>query len=223
METTELTIPKEAQDLTNEVKGNVDFYKSDKFLIETAEQYTTSAEDLKRAHAQEKKISELRLGMTRPLDTTKKAIMAFFKVPEKYCTEIKSAISTKRVGYQREQDRIRQKEEDRIRKLQEAEAKKLEKQAENVKSPELAEAKREEAEQIRETAPVTSIAPLEKSEGIRTVTNYKFEIIDPSKIPVEYLIPDEQKIGRQVRATKGEISIPGIKTYTETKESSTGR
>lgn len=223
METTELTIPKEAQDLTNEVKGNVDFYKSDAFTIQTAEQYSNSAEDLKRVHAQEKKISELRLGMTRPLDATKKAIMDFFKVPEQYCADIKSAISTKRVGYQREQDRIRREEEERIRKLQEAEAKKLEQRAAKVKSEEKAEKLRQEAQQIRETAPVTTIAPIEKSEGIRTVTNYKFEITDASKVPAEYLIPDEQKIGRVVRATRGEIIIPGVKVYSETKESSTGR
>jgi len=220
---TQLVIPKEAQDLTNEVKGNVDFYKSDQFMIQTVEQYTASAEDLKRVHAQEKKVSELRLSMTRPLDATKKSIMAFFKVPERYCSDIKVAISGKRISYQQEQDRIRKEEEDRIRKLQEAEAKKLERRADNVKSEEKAEDLRQEAEQIRETAPVTSVAPVEKSEGIRTITNYKFEITDPSQIPAEYLTPDEQKIGRVVRATKGEITIPGVKIYSETKESSTGR
>lgn len=223
METTGLIIPKEAQELTAEVKGNVDFYKSNQFIITTAEQYSNSAEDLKRVHTQEKKIEDLRLSMTRPLDATKKAIMDFFRIPEQYCTEIKSAISTKRVEYQREQDRIRREEEERIRKLQEAEAKKLEAQATKVKSPELAEQKRQEAQQIRETAPIVSMAPLEKSAGVKTIINYKFEITDASKIPAEYLIPDEQKIGRVVRATRGEISIPGIRVYTETKEAPTGR
>lgn len=223
METTDIIIPKEAQELTNEVKGSVDFYRSDKFLIETAEQYANSAEDLKRVHAQEKKISELRLSMTRPLDETKKKIMAFFKIPEKYCADIKLAISNKRCEYQREQDRIRREEEERIRKLQEAEAKKLEARAAKLKNEERAEQLRQEAEQIRETAQTTTVAPPEKSEGIRTVTNYKFEITDVSKVPAEYLIPDEQKIGRVVRATKGEISIPGVKVYSETKETATGR
>lgn len=219
----DLVIPKEAQELTAEVKGSVDFYKSEKFIIKTAEQYANSADDLKTVHAQEKKISELRLSMTRPLDATKKAIMDFFKIPEQYCADIKSAISVKRVEYQREQDRIRREEEDRIRKLQEAEAKKLEQRASKLKSEEKAEELRQEAQQIRETAPTVSIPPVEKSEGIRTVTNYKFDIVDATKIPSEYLIPDEQKIGRVVRATKGEITIPGVKIYTETKESPTGR
>ena len=223
METTELLIPEEARQITNEVEKGLNFYRSSAYSIVTAEQYTSAAEDLKKVHSQEKKIGELRLSMTRPLDATKKAILEFFKIPEQYCADIKSAIGIKRLDYQREQDRIRREEEERIRKLQEAEAKKLEARAAKLKSEGRAEELRQEAQQIRETAPVTTIAPLEKSEGIRTVTNYKFEIIDPSKIPAEYLMPDEQKIGRVVRATRGEIVIPGVSTYIETKESSTGR
>ncbi len=219
----DLVIPEEAKQLTNEVKTSLDFYKSDKFIIKSTEQYSLSADDLKTVHAQEKKISELRLSMTRPLDATKKAIMDFFRIPEQYCADIKSAISNKRLEYQKEQDKIRQKEEDRVRRLQEAEATKLEARADKLKSEGRAEELRQEAQQIRETAPTISIPPVEKSEGIRTVTNYKFEIIDATKIPSEYLIADEQKIGRVVRATKGEITIPGIKIYIETKESPTGR
>lgn len=221
--TNEIIIPQEVKTLTNTVKGNVEFYRSDQFTIKTAEQYTSSAEDLKRVHAQEKEIKERKAGMTRPLNATKDAIMSFFRIPERYCAEIKAAISEKRVGYQKEQNRIRREEEDRIRKLQEAEAKKLERRAANVKTEEKAEELRQEAEQIRETAPTVSVGAIEKSQGIRTVTSYKFTIIDPSKIPAEYLIPDEQKIGRVIRATRGEVSIPGVKNYTETKESSTGR
>lgn len=219
----EIITQKEVQELTNEIRVNLDCYKSEQFLIQTAEEYANSAEALKKVHSAEKNISERRLSITRKMDAAKKEIMDLFKVPEKYCSEIKSAISTKRVEYQREQDRIRREEEERIRKLQEAEAKKLEARAAKLKSEGRAEELRQEAEQIRDTAPVTSVAPVEKSAGVKTITNYKFEITDASKIPAEYLIPDEQKIGRVVRATRGEITIPGVKVYTETKEAATGR
>jgi len=44
---------------------------------------------------------------------------------------------------------------------------------------------------------------------------WKYRITDLTKIPREYLVPDEAKIGKVVRATEGKIEIPGIEAYSE--------
>ena len=44
---------------------------------------------------------------------------------------------------------------------------------------------------------------------------YKWEVADPSLVPREYLIPNAALIGSVVRSSKGSISIPGIKVWTE--------
>jgi hypothetical protein len=61
------------------------------------------------------------------------------------------------------------------------------------------------------------VAPsVPKVAGIKARVNYKFKIVDETKIPREYLMPDEVKIGAAVRQAKkvGEI-IPGIEAYSE--------
>lgn len=56
---------------------------------------------------------------------------------------------------------------------------------------------------------------IERVDGIKKRTAYKFEIEDESLIPREYLCPDEKKIGAVVRATKGNLNIPGVKIIRE--------
>lgn len=52
--------------------------------------------------------------------------------------------------------------------------------------------------------------------GVPSRTNYKFRVIDATKVPRQYLCPDEVKIGRDVRDWKktGEV-IPGIECYVD--------
>ena len=46
-------------------------------------------------------------------------------------------------------------------------------------------------------------------------TNWRYRIVDISKIPAEYLIPDEKRIGEVVRGLKDMTNIPGIEVYKE--------
>jgi hypothetical protein len=64
--------------------------------------------------------------------------------------------------------------------------------------------------------PVTVVPSVPKVAGIKARVNWKFRIVDANKIPREYLMPDDVKIGQMVRATKvvGEV-IPGVEAYSE--------
>lgn len=63
------------------------------------------------------------------------------------------------------------------------------------------------------------IVPVEKpkADGTHTATTWKYEIVDPSKINHEYMIPDEAAIGRAVRTMKDkaqELVGEGVRVYT---------
>lgn len=61
--------------------------------------------------------------------------------------------------------------------------------------------------------PVKVAAPAKTATMFQT--RWKFKIVDASKIPREYLVPDETKIGGVIRATKGAVTIPGVEAFSE--------
>ena len=71
------------------------------------------------------------------------------------------------------------------------------------------EQRQAEAETI--VAPVVNVAPKVPETKLSMVVSYSFEIVDTAAIPAEYMMPDEKKIGAVVRATKGSITISGVK------------
>jgi ribosomal protein S17E len=127
-------------------------------------------------------------------------------------------------------------EEDRKRREAEAERARIEAEAraeadKKLRAVEKAEAKGDfaKAESIAqdalnvmeakiEAAPVIPEAPM--AAGLSLTKNWKFRIIDKKLIPLEYLAPDEVKIGRVVRALKNEANIPGVSVYSEDSVSS---
>ena len=61
--------------------------------------------------------------------------------------------------------------------------------------------------------PVKAAAPVKTATVLQT--RWKFRIINPALVPVEYRTIDEQKIGAVIRATKGAITIPGVEAFSE--------
>lgn len=61
--------------------------------------------------------------------------------------------------------------------------------------------------------PIAQAAP--KVDGISHRETWKFDIVDASLIPREYLSIDEKKLGAVVRALKGSTRIAGIRVYPE--------
>jgi hypothetical protein len=127
-------------------------------------------------------------------------------------------------------------EEDRKRREAEAERARIEAEAraeadKKLRAVEKAEAKGDfaKAEAIAqeavnvmeakiEAAPVVPDAPVASGLSLRKV--WKFKIKDAALLPREYLIPDEVKIGRVVRALKDDAKIPGVSVYSEDDVSS---
>jgi len=71
-------------------------------------------------------------------------------------------------------------------------------------------------DKVIEILGVTPDVPEEiDTSGIALRETWKFSIVNEALIPREYLIPDEKKIGRIVRALKGATDIPGIRVWSE--------
>lgn len=75
--------------------------------------------------------------------------------------------------------------------------------------PELAAAVIEEA--AAAPAPIVSAPSLVPSGvGFSHGTDYEIKVINPALVPREYMVPDEKKILRVVKAMQGVIKIPGV-------------
>ena len=93
-----------------------------------------------------------------------------------------------------------------------AEAAKLAAQADRVEAKAAAKVEDLEVRAASVVAPITrSEAP--KVAGTATREEWLFEITDPALVPREYLVIDESKIGKVVRALKSDTSIAGIRVY----------
>lgn len=113
----------------------------------------------------------------------------------------------------------REKEIEEARKAGEInrrEAAKLAKQAEEERLVAQELARKQAAEAAAAVQDVKVKAAVPTVAGIRARVNWKFRITNASKIPAQFLMPDEVKIGQFVRNTKqaGEV-IPGVEAYAE--------
>lgn len=86
-------------------------------------------------------------------------------------------------------------------------AKAAEKRGNNARAEEL-------KAQVEAITPVVPAAPEAPSSGAY-FTSWKFSITNESEIPREYLVPDLVRIGKVVRALKGDTKIAGIQVYEE--------
>lgn len=187
--------------------------------INTPETYDRGTVLLKEIKSTQKKLDELRKSWTKPLDESKKGIMNFFRPMMEILSSSESSVKSKILIFRQEQQRIRAEKEARLREQARKEQEKLERAAER-KAQRLEEnGKLEAAEEIRETVPEVSMPVLEneipKAKGISTRDVWKFQIVNSDKVPDEYKMVDEKKVGAVVRATKGAIKIPGVKIWKE--------
>lgn len=95
---------------------------------------------------------------------------------------------------------------------------------EQARQNRLADNRAERAEQRGETRPLPEGTPpivqgpaktIENEDGSKVifVTTWKFEIVQPAKLPREFLMADEVKIGQYVRAMKQDAKIDGVRIF----------
>jgi len=126
-----------------------------------------------------------------------------------YLTELKA----------KEQEEIEALEKIEQQKIKD-EAKKLVEKLKKAGKPNKAKRiLREAKEEAANVEVVTASNAPSSSYSSTTRTNWKFDIVDVSKVPVEFLIPDEVAIGKYVREHKENAEIAGVKIYSISKTS----
>jgi hypothetical protein len=158
-----------------------------------------------RAHELHKSLIAEKKKFTEPLELAKKV------VGQRVAIHV-TALQEKR----REAERVRLAAEEDARRLAEKavdKAGKLEAGGNGGKAAKVIEEAHDKVEAIMAAAP--EIPEEADTAGLVIREDWKFSIVDASLIPREYLVPDEKKIGRIVRALKGDANIPGVRAYSE--------
>lgn len=185
------------------------------YAVVTAADYQVAGEELKRVKDAQKKLDELRRGMTRPLDAAKKAIMDFFRGPEEKLARAEAGIKRAMLTYSEAEEKKRREAQARAEEAARKERERLEAQAAKA-----AAAGKVEKAAILEQAAAATVAPIAVPEpakvaGVSMREVWKFEVVDPAAVPREFLVVDEKKIGAIVKALKGDTNIAGIRVYVE--------
>ena len=182
--------------------------------ITTAEEWDKAGAYLKSVKKLYKDLEAKRLSMTRPLDDSKKKIMAMFKPTLGKLLAVEAAVVRVISDYQ---DRVRRQQAEELAK-REAEEKKLREEQEK-KAQVLADAglaDMAEAVQAAEVEMPEAVEPIRsKPAGITERTYWKFRVLNIEMIPTEYLMVDTVKINKVVSAMKEKTTIPGIEVYSK--------
>jgi len=217
----------EAEQMVKETETMVKSYEN--YTVVSQETYGDAGDILKAIKAKSKSLNELRKTLTKPLDESKKLIMAFFNKPLGFLTQAEKDIKSAMITWQQEQEAIRLAEEKRLADIQRKEADELQRKAniemerinklKTAKAKEAAQAKALElqakADAVTSCAPTKVANKVEAVAGISTRKVWKFKVVDANLIPREYMMPDEKFIGKMIEASKGSKPIAGIEIYSE--------
>jgi hypothetical protein len=183
-------------------------------VIKNNEDYTRAGEVLLKIKAIRKRIEETFKPIKQKMDAAKKEVLDQEKAADKPLAEAESYIKPLIASYLAEQERIRKEEEDRLREIarQEEEERRLQEAIAAEQSGE-----KEAAEEIIsapvQAPPVVVPKSVPKVSGVSMSKQWKFRVTDSNKVPRQYLMVDEQKVGGVVRALKDQANIPGIEIY----------
>jgi len=186
-----------------------------RYSVGTAEEYTVAGDELKRIKAAQRKLDELRKKITRPMDAAKKAVLDLFRDPEDKLRQAEAGMKRAMIAYSDEQEQIRREEQRRAEDAARKEREKLEAQAARA-----ANAGKDARAEVLEQRAAAVVAPIIQREalkvsGVNTREVWQFAVTDDSLIPREFLAVDTVKIGKVVRALKGDTAIPGVRVWAE--------
>jgi len=192
--------------------------------ITTAAEYEDAAAFLQRIKGRSKELDDLRRSMTRPLDDTKKRIMALFERPMSLLANAEATIKRSVLHYRAEQERIRAEEEARLREKARKEQERLLARAERAAAAgkdEMAEALEDQAALV--PAPIV-VSDTPRISGLSTRQTWHAEVTDKmaliravaeGHVPDIVLVPDMTILNAQARSLKNALDYPGVKAVTE--------
>lgn len=191
------------QDMALEIEAQIAERQADAELehvatiakMEGPDGYRLATETLKQLAEKNRSHDARRKALTKPLDDTKKSIIALFRPASE---RLEKAIAILRAAIAKHDAAVRE----RMAIATEETAKQL--RAGNVAA---AMSIATEAAAAVEEQPV---------EGVTKREIWRFRITDEALVPDKYWVLDEKAIGAEVRTFKKETNIPGVEAYPET-------
>jgi len=185
---------------------------------------SNAVEFLQKIRSWKKRIEDIRIGLTKPLNDHIKNLNADFKFTSKPLDEMDVKVAKAITDYrEKEAEKIRVKQEAEAEKQrlifekeQESKRKQLEKEREEMSKKEARE-REKEIKQEEFVAVPTVIQNKEVGIGeatMKTRKTWDFEIEDETKIPRKYMKVDEVAIGKAVRGG-GIREIKGIRIFSK--------
>lgn len=190
---------------TTEVRKSVDRVLADLNTIEVsdADSYEQGVEFIRRVKETKKVVEDAYAERKRELYKPYKAVLDEIKGFTDVLGKAEKTVRSKMTAYQTAE---RQRAiAEAARRRAEEEERRLE-QAIETGDEEVLETPTEEPREV----------PMVKAKGSYTVETWHFEIIDPSKVAAEFMVPDEKAIAAYVREHKGEASGKlgeGVRVY----------
>ncbi|MDH5511483.1 MAG: hypothetical protein OEZ32_14175 [Nitrospinota bacterium] len=188
--------------------------------IHTVEDYRAAGEQLTRIKHAAKQLEDLRLSLTRPLDESKKRIMAMFARPKDDLAGAEARLKRGMVAFNAEQDRLRREAEARLRAEAEAEERRLETHRKAALDKAIEAGDEKKAEEIVNAPAPEPVAPVAvpqamppKVAGVSTRMLWTWKITDQDKIPREYLLVNESMLTALAKSGKGAVKVPGVEFY----------
>lgn len=197
------------QETTRALSTAMELAESIAVEISTQEHYDGATSLLKDVKGKIKELEGMRLAITRPLDESKKRTMDLFRVPIEKLESAESKLKSGILTYSRRIEEERRLAEAKAiaerRKLEEAALK----AAEQGKAA-LAVKKMVAAEAVKIEAP-----EFVKAAGTSMRKIWRYKIIDETKIPREFLMVNDSKLGAYARAEKENAKVDGCEFFSE--------
>jgi uncharacterized protein YdiU (UPF0061 family) len=219
----EQAIPAEAVELAEQT-GTIATIPAS-IVIKGAADYEAAGERLKQFSAKEKEVEELRKKLKAPILAAGKAIDAFFETPLRRLASARAAYKVAILGFQQEQERIRQAQE--AAALEEARKEREKLEARAAKLAEKGKTEKAEAVAAAAAAVVTPMLPTTtaKLSGISNRTTYSAVVSDfmelvravaAGTVPANALQVNQPFLNNQARAMKETLNYPGVKAVATT-------
>jgi endo-alpha-1,4-polygalactosaminidase (GH114 family) len=217
----EIGIPEENQTLIDSIQKEV--AEIDGYKIETEEQYVNAANLTKKVKGRYAEIDAMKKSITKPLNDAVKAIDAFFNPSLQKLKSVEDFLKRGSEAFYAEMKRKQEEEQrkayEEAKKEQERKRIQLESQAQKAEAAgksEKAQSLFERAESVHVPVQVVQKTP-PKVGGVKFVPQWKYRVVDASKIPVKYMVINDRMLSDIAKAGKGMVDVPGVEFYCEEK------
>ena len=193
---------------------------SQAFSVSSHEEFVLANAELQSIKKKAKEIEAKRQELKAPILDAGRKVDDLFKPALAVLAAAEESIKKQMVTWQREQERIRREAEEKARiELEKAERARIK----AIEKGDVTKVAKLEEKVATIAATVAEAPQVAKVKGFSITEIWSAQIVDVSKIPREYMIPDQERLDGLAKAHKENLSIPGVLAVKRDSAASRGR